>query len=313
LRLAVLLIHNSGDPDKAQTRKLLVLSIILNIFLVPLSGYVISQNVQLRGQITDLLTSFNELTESTMVLEQQFNLSLNQVDYYKELALYYSNLKTSDDASDYIIGRSSIPIVAVRTIQKGFRLEYQGVVMTVDIELVEGSGRTLVNTVPRVGIDIQTSARTAVMVAEELLGISLSSTDVILTVRASQEVDIVDGQSAGAAITVALMAAMTNQSVGQDIYLTGTINSDASVGEVGGIPYKALAAAENGSRYFIVPEGQSTIIVYKPMAYKTFTGRTRTVYEKETIKLKDYLKENGYSVEVLEVENIEEAYALFIV
>lgn len=172
----------------------------------------------------------SEFTESTWALEQQLNLSANQLNYYKELALYYSGLKMSDGSSAYIKGRSSIPIVAVYTIQKGFQFEYQGVVMVLDIELVEGSGRILVDTVPKIDIDIQTSVRTAVMVAEELTGLSLSNTDVVLTVRASQEVEIVDGQSAGAAITVALMTAMTNQSVDQGIYMTGTINSDSSVG-----------------------------------------------------------------------------------
>ena len=305
--------YDGGEPNRVQRKRLLVLSVILNLFLVPLSVYVILQNVQLRNQITDLSSSVSEFTESTLALEQQLNLSANQLDYYKELALYYSGLKTSDGSSAYIKGRSSIPIVAVYTIQKGFQFEYQGFVMALDIELVEGSGRILVDTVPKIGIDIQTSVRTAVMVAEELTGLSLSNTDVILTVRASQEVEIVDGQSAGAAITVALMAAMMNQSVDQGIYMTGTINSDSSVGAVGGISYKALAAAENRSKCFIVPEGQSTVVVYKPTAYKTFTGRTITVYEKVTMELEDYLEESGYSVEVLEVENIEEAYALFIV
>lgn len=161
------------------------------------------------------------------------------------------------------------------------------------------------------GIDIQTSVRTAVLVAEELTGISLSTTDIILTVRSSDEVEVVDGQSAGAAITVALISAMTNQSVNEGVYMTGTINGDMSVGPVSGIQYKALATAESGSTCFVVPEGQSTIVVYIPKTYKTFHGRTITRYEKELVELEDYLEENGYAVDVLEVANIEEANTLF--
>jgi predicted S18 family serine protease len=266
----------------------------------------------LRSQIVDLSSSLNELTESSRALEQQFNMSTSQIEYYKELALYYSSLKTPNETAVYVIGCSTIPIVAVQTVQNGFHVDYRGVVMAVDIELVGGSGRVLVDTVPKIGIDIQTSVRTAVLVAEKLTGVSLSKTDVILTIRSGEEVDVVDGQSAGAAITVALIAAMTNRSVNEGVYMTGTINADMSVGAVGGVPYKALAAAENGSKCFIVPKGQSTVVVYKPATYKTYGGRTITVYEKETMELEDYLKENGYSVEVLEVENIEEAYTLFI-
>lgn len=307
----MLSVSEDVEPVKNLREKLLVLSIIMNLFLAPVSGYVLIQNLQLRNQNVNLSSALNEFIETTRALEQQLNLSASQVEYYKELALYYSNSQDLGDASVYVTGSCTIPIVALQMIQNGFQIEYEGVVMDAEIELVKGSGRILVDTVPKIGIDIQTSVRTAVRVAEELTGINLSNTDVILTVRASGEVDVVDGQSAGAAITVALMAAMTSQSVNQGVYMTGTINGDMSVGAVGGIQYKALAVAENGSNYFIVPEGQSTIVVYKPTSYKTFHGRTITIYEKEMMELEDYLREKGYSVEVLEVENIEEAYALF--
>lgn len=269
------------------------------------------QNIQLRDQIGDLSSSVNELTELSRILEQQLNLSENQVEYYKELALYYSSSEADDDAAAHVLGFSSIPIVAVQTVQTGFYYEYQGVVMAVDVELIEGSGRVLVDTIPKVGIDIQTSVRTAVLVAEELTGMSLSTTDIILTVRSSEEVDVIDGQSAGATITVALISAMTNRSVNEGVYMTGTINGDMSVGPVSGIQYKALAAAESGSTCFVVPEGQSTIVVYIPKTYKTFHGRTITRYEKELVELEDYLEENGYAVDVLEVACIEEANTLF--
>ncbi|WP_455363440.1 S16 family serine protease, partial [[Eubacterium] cellulosolvens] len=135
--------------------------------------------------------------------------------------------------------------------------------------------------------------------------------DAILTVRASEEVDVVDGQSAGAAITIAILAALMNQTVKQGVYMTGTINSDGSIGAVGGIAAKALAAAEKGSERFLVPEGQSKIIVYKPTTYEIFPGWSRTVYQQETMELEDYLQKQGYSIIVEEVETIEDASAFF--
>lgn len=119
---------DSEESDK-RGRKILILSIILNLLFVPVSGYVLMQNIQLRDQIGDLSSSLNELTELSRSLEQQFNLSENQVEYYKELALYYSSSEADDDTAAHVLGFSSIPIVAVQTVQTGFYYEYQGVVM----------------------------------------------------------------------------------------------------------------------------------------------------------------------------------------
>jgi len=299
------------NARRSYRSSLLILSILVNIVLVPVAGYIFLQNSSLEDQVLDLSSSLNELTESSMILEQQLNMSMTQLDYYKKLADYYSGLVTPGEDGAGVFAQSTIPIVAVRTIQSGFRVEYEGVVMEADIEFIEGDGRILVDTVPNIGIDIQTSVRTAVLVAQELTGISLSNTDLILTVRASEEVQVVDGQSAGAAITIAILAALTNQTVKQGVYMTGTINRNGSIGAVGGIAAKALAAAEKDSEWFLVPEGQSTIIVYKPTTYEIFPGWSRTVYQQETMELEDYLQEQGYSIIVEEVETIEDAYALF--
>jgi len=93
--------------------------------------------------------------------------------------------------------------------------------------------------------------------------------------------------------------------------MTGTINSDKSIGSVGGIPEKALAAAENGSKYFFVPKGQSTILIYVPKTSHPFPGWTITTFERKLMKLQDHLEEQGYSVVVVEVETIEEAHTKF--
>ena len=94
--------------------------------------------------------------------------------------------------------------------------------------------------------------------------------------------------------------------------MTGTISGDGSVGPIGGIPEKALAAAENGSKCFLVPEGQSSIVVYIPVTKHPAPGWTITTYERKLIHLQDYLEEHGYSVVVEEVNRVEEAYTKFI-
>lgn len=297
---------------KKYSRNLLIVSIVLNILLASIAGFTMWKSMDQRGQIKELSHSYNELTESYRSLEEQLNMTRNQLKYYKEQAEYYSLIPAQGNATAGIIGQVTVPIVAVRTIQRGFQVEYQGVIMRADVELIEGKGRILVNTVPKIGIDIQTSMRTAVRVSEEVTGISLSKTDVVLTLIANQDVEIVDGPSAGVAITVALIAAIRNQRLNQSIYMTGTISSDGSVGPIGGIPEKALAAAENGSKYFLVPDGQSSIVVYIPLTKHPVPGWTITTYERKLIHLQDYLEEHGYSVIVEEVDSVEEAYTKYV-
>lgn len=149
------------------------------------------------------------------------------------------------------------------------------------------------------------------MVAESVTGVSLSKTDVILTITAGQEVEIVDGASAGAAITTALLATIRREGIDQEACMTGTINSDGSIGAVGGVPEKALAAAKIGSKRFYVPKGQGTVVVYVPKTNSPFPGWTITTYEQKVMKLQEYLEEQGYSVTVEEVGTIEEAYGKF--
>ena len=301
---------NEERPRGGNARTFLILSIVLNIILALFIGYSYGVNTQQRGQIDDLTSTLNATTQSIRLLEQQLNMTNTQLEYYIELANFYSSQVSTGDGGDGVIGQSTIPIVAVYSIQRGFDVEYQGVVMEAEIDLVEGSGRILVNTVPLIGIDIQSSVNTAVIVVEQLTGISLSSTDVILTIRGEQEVQVVDGGSAGAAITVALLSAVTNQELSEGVYMTGTIKNDQTVGEIGGAAYKALAVAELGGDKFLVPRGQSVITVYKPRTIEFF-GRRITTYDRVYMDLEDYLEEQGYALDVIEVETISDALDVF--
>jgi uncharacterized protein len=209
-----------------------------------------------------------------------------------------------------VIGHSSVPILAVQSTQNFFQSGYTGYVFHADIELAEGQGRVLVNTEVINGMDLQASIRTATTVVESISGISLSGTDIILTIKTERSVEAVDGPSAGGVLTVAIMAAIMNQEILDGIYMTGTINSDGTIGEVGGVPYKALAAAEAGANLILVPEGQGTVTLFKPTTIKR--GHISfTTYERVVTGLEEYLLENGYTVRVSEVGTAMEAYEKF--
>jgi uncharacterized protein len=292
-------------------RKLLVLSLVINLALATLTGFVIIQNNKLINESSDYATQLNQLAQSNMMLEQKLNMTTSQLNYYKQLSGYYSTTGgQANNSSSGFIGTAEIPILAVQTIQTFFQTDYQGFVLHAKVELVEGQGRVLVDTQVINGADLQASVRTAASAVEKLLGVSFSNTDIILTITSDQSVDMVDGPSAGGALTVAILAALEGKTPKEGVYMTGTINNDGSIGEVGGIPYKALAAAEQGANTLLVPTGQATVVSYEPKII-TIGRNSITTYQKVSINLKDYLAQNGYNVDVVEVSNVLDAYNAF--
>jgi uncharacterized protein len=243
-------------------------------------------------------------------MKQELTLLENQLSYYKSQADYYSRLSRSNGtATSGIVGRSQINIVAVRTVSGSMGdVKYEGVIMTLHLELREGEGRLLINTQPKIGIDLQTSANTAIIVAEELTNQSLKTTDVILTVVADSDTDILDGPSAGAAITVALLAAINDKTADPSILMTGTINPDGSIGKVGGLIEKALASARFGAKKFLVPLEQSVAVVYKTEETHPAPGFTVVTTKPELVNIEDYIKSEGYEMEIIEVKNISEVF-----
>jgi Lon-like protease len=69
---------------------------------------------------------------------------------------------------------------------------------------------------------------------------------------------LVGGPSAGLAFTLAIIDDLTPGALtgGKRVAVTGTINADGSVGEVGGVEQKAITARTNGVQLMIVPKGE---------------------------------------------------------
>ncbi|MEZ6049495.1 MAG: S16 family serine protease [Planctomycetaceae bacterium] len=68
----------------------------------------------------------------------------------------------------------------------------------------------------------------------------------------------VDGPSAGALMTVGILAAVRGDAVRQDAAMTGTINPDGMIGPVGGIPHKIEGAAARGIKLVLIPATAET-------------------------------------------------------
>jgi hypothetical protein len=66
----------------------------------------------------------------------------------------------------------------------------------------------------------------------------------------------VDGPSAGAAIAIAIYACLHGKQVDNQVLITGTIRPNATIGWVGSVEEKAIAARDWGARLLLVPRGQ---------------------------------------------------------
>ena len=302
------------DNTKKTLKTVLIISILVNITLASVVLSNPDRPKTQSDQYESLIFQNQNLTKTINSMKQELTLLENQLSYYKSQADYYSRLSRLNGTANFgITGRSQINIVAVRTVSGSMgELLYEGVIMTLHLELREGEGRLLINTEPKVGIDLQTSANTAILVAEKLTNQSLQTTDVILTVVADSETEILDGPSAGSAITIALLAAINDETPDPSILMTGTINPDGSIGKVGGLIEKALASARFGAKKFLVPFEQSVAVVYKTEETQPAPGLTIITTKPELIDIEDYIRDEGYELDIIEVNNIIDVYDLVI-
>lgn len=69
------------------------------------------------------------------------------------------------------------------------------------------------------------------------------------------ETGYIDGPSAGAVQTVAVLSLLLGDQLRTDVAMTGTINPDGTVGPVGGIPEKLTGASAEGYKRVLIPMG----------------------------------------------------------
>lgn len=120
---------------------------------------------------------------------------------------------------------------------------------------------------------------------------------------------MIEGPSAGAALTISTIAALEGKQLNHSVMITGTINPDGTIGPVGGIPAKASAAKDSGAQLFLVPQGQGTQTSYSPVQQCQQMGLITyctTEYKASTV---DVSKNLGLNVK--EVTTIQDALPYF--
>jgi hypothetical protein len=155
--------------------------------------------------------------------------------------------------------------------------------VAISVETRPGKGEVFVSVYPTIGQYTQLSERTAAEVALKMM--KQTDCDIFMKIDAG-DMSQVEGPSAGAAITLLILSALENKGLREDFSVTGTIEQDGSIGEVGAISLKAEAVAKSGKKLFIVPRLS------------------------QTDKAAVILITRYYNLTVVEVTNIAEAYEI---
>lgn len=185
-----------------------------------------------------------------------------------------------------------------------------GVITVLTVQVVPGSGSILTNIDKLLfWVDTQNSIRKATTVGEMVTGQNLTEYDIIYNIQANASV--IGGPSAGAAITMATIAALLNRSVNESVMITGSVNHDGTIGPVGGVYEKALVSKEIGAEVFLVPLTQSTQITYQTRQYCEKIG-WMDFCTTETYPVKVDVQEQS-GIKIVEIMTIQEAMDYMLV
>lgn len=184
----------------------------------------------------------------------------------------------------------------------------EGVTTKLSVEAMPGSGRVLLDIDDLLfWTDTEHSMRKARIVAGNVTGLNIEEYDIIYSIDANAS--LIGGESAGAALTLATIAALQNKSLKKDVMITGTINHDGTIGPIAGVLEKATASKDIGATLFLVPLLQSRDVVYETIQHCEEFGATE-ICTTEQIPQKINVNEKA-GIQIEEVGNIEEAMKYF--
>ncbi|MCX6768137.1 MAG: hypothetical protein NTY90_05440 [Candidatus Micrarchaeota archaeon] len=189
----------------------------------------------------------------------------------------------------------------------------RGAFANLTVEMSPGVGKLFVrmdSDNPLVNPETQNSLRTAMEAARQATGASLSNKNFYYSIAAAS--DVVGGKSAGAAMAVATMALLKGGELRPDAVITGTIDENGTIGQVGEILAKAEAVKEAGYSLFLVPEGEGMVQKQFEQCEKTQQTVEGGVAIREVCHTNTNLVNVSYEVgiRVAEVKNLLDAYLL---
>ena len=185
----------------------------------------------------------------------------------------------------------------------------KGVLTSLNVEAREGNGKIYIDYsggAPLLGSETQNSILNAVEVAKKITGRTLSRTNLYYSF--ATDAQEVGGASAGAATAIATAALLEGKKIRKGFLITGSIDGEGNIGEVGRIFEKAQAAKKGGYTTFLVPSGEAEtqVAVEKCTEKQTQTSVIKsctTEYELKSV-------EDLAGINVVEVDDVRQAYNL---
>jgi len=110
------------------------------------------------------------------------------------------------------------------------------------------------------GENIQKSVRDAVAAVAFLENKKSLGVGVQIRVGSPEEIARVDGPSAGASMAIAIFAHLHDKQIDNGVLITGAIRPNATIGWVGSVEEKTIAARDWGARLLLVPRGQRVAV-----------------------------------------------------
>lgn len=147
-------------------------------------------------------------------------------------------------AASTIIGTAQIYAPAV------VLLNNTGTLTIINLTVTKGNGTVTIVGPSIIGQSTYQSADTAVLYATKYLNVSQYDYNFTYGIESFANVS---GPSAGTAMTLLAVSALTHRPLLTNFTVTGTISADGTVGEIGGVYDKISAAAARGVKFALVP------------------------------------------------------------
>ena len=289
---------------------LLVISLFANAYFV-----LFEEQPSFEGkQVQEMQTQINSLETENKNLKTQINQSNESLQSYaSQLKSYRERVFELENGSQICpVGVEGFATLQGPAVFQKVKLERsgsfiwknvseEGALLNISTEIQPGKGRVLVQTTPLMGVVFQDAANTAVFVAENKTSRQMSSSDIIFSITASNETPGVDGPSAGALMTLLTISAIDNNTkLNNSITLTGTIDDEGNIGQIGGVLEKAKAAKAGGKTLFLIPRENNQLVTYKYVERK-LGGFNVIEKQSEVVDSKEYIeKEVGINIEYVD-------------
>ncbi len=241
-----------------QDNRPLKITVLILVVLLFGSSFVLYEIISSQDNtLNGLKDTINELK----------SISGSQQEKITQLESNISSLENNLSATKEELKNKTQEIINLTTVAKSdyyvlaVDQNNNGHVIPLEVIITQGTGNLYID-VADVVVDetLQSSAQTAVQVARDVTRTNMTDKDIFINIKSGEpgQTVILAGGSGGAATTLAAMAAMQGKTLRKDVLITGTINPDHTIGQIGAAGAKGLAAKANGAVIFLVPVGQSS-------------------------------------------------------